>query len=80
MKKKKKGIECDRIREIGPHNVGEGRKKKTQKMIKGTLVMLAQSCPSMIASASLLKALLKIFFFFLKTNIVSRKLIKNDTV
>jgi len=33
-------------------------------MIKGTLVMLAQSCPSMIASASLLKALLKIFFFF----------------
>jgi hypothetical protein len=64
MKKKKKGIECDRIREIGPHNVGEGRKKKTQKMIKGTLVMLAQSCPSMIASASLLKALLKIFFFF----------------
>jgi hypothetical protein len=35
MKKKKKGIECDRIREIGPHNVGEGRKEKTQKMIKG---------------------------------------------
>ena len=78
-KKKKKGIECDKIREIGPHNVREGRKKRTQKMIKGTLVMLAQSCASLIASTSLLQALLKIYFIK-KTNTVSRKLIENNII